>query len=238
MGTWDHGLLDNDTALDGLAELDDGIVEDIVAAGNAKPSVATAGKLAGAVGVLLQLSAYELSSDAPNSSTIVAALRAQAAPIARLSKRAQSVLAEVAAGRGAALAKRPAKLKASEVRLLHSGSKSSGLGLREPALFETRAAVAYVGVVARRCVEMIDADFEDSDQWSDLCREAMGIGCLAVLLVLDPVRIPRAKLERWRRCAAKGLAMLEKEPDEELPFQRKYYANLDALLATLGKRSE
>jgi hypothetical protein len=233
MGPWDHGLLDNDTALDGLSELDHGVIDDIVALGAAKPSRAVAGKLAGAVGVLLQLSAYEFSEDAPRVASIIAAIDAQAHPIAKLPRRARAVLAEVAAGRGEKLAQRPAKLKVATIKLFHSGSTSSGFGLREPALFDSKEAVAYVGSVVRRCVEMIDEDFEDADQWSDLCREAMGIGCLAVLLVLEPVRVPRSKVARWQRCAAKGLAELEKEPNEELDFQRKYYRNLDAVFTAL-----
>jgi len=235
MGTWDHGILDNDTSLDGLGELEHGIIEDIVALGAAKPSLVVAGKLAGAVGVMLQLSAYHFSAE-PAAAKIVAAIKAQTA-IAKLPKGAQSVLKEVAAGRGEQLAKRPAKMKASHVALLHTGSKSSGFGLREAALFTTAGAITYVGVVAKRSVEMIDEDFEDADQWSDLCREGMGMGCLAVLMVLEPVRVPRSKVERWRRCAAKGLAELEKARDGELDFQRKYYKNLDAVFAALLAKS-
>ncbi len=84
---------------------------------------------------------------------------------------------------------------------------------------------------------MIDEDFEDADQWSDLCREGMGIGCLAVLLVLAPVHVPRSKIAKWQRCAAKGLAELEKEPNEELDFQRKYYKNLDAVFTAILARA-
>ena len=236
MGTWEDGLLDNDTALDGLGDLQSAIVADIVELGAAKPTATSTGRLAGAVGALLQLSAYDFDDEA-DGSAIAAAVKAHAAEIAKLPAPARKLLDQVAAGHGKALAEREAKLPVEQMRLLHSGGKgASPFGRREPSLFATKAAAAYVQEIAQRCVGAVDGDFEDENNWNDLCREGVGIGTLPVLLVLAPCRVPTAKIERWRKKAKKGIASLEEEPDEELDFHRGYYAKLDKVLALLLRR--
>jgi hypothetical protein len=236
MGTWDDGLLDNDTALDGLGDLRSKISGDFERLGAAKPSAASTAKLAAAVGVLLQLSSYEFGLDTPDGPKIVAAVKAHAKEIAKLPAAARRLLNRIAAGEGQALAERPAKMSAKAVALLHKDSKQCSFGKREGALFASIAGAAYVQEVAKRCIAMVDEDFEDEDNWSDLCREGMGMGCLGVLLVLDPCKVPVSNIERWRKRAKKGFATLEKEPDDELDFHRGYYANLDGVLALLAKR--
>lgn len=237
MGTWEAGLLDNDTAMDGLGDLRHGVAEDIERFGAMKPSVTATGKLAGAVGVLLQLSAYDFGLDTPTGPKIVAALGAHSAAIAKLPSAARKLLQAVAAGEGKALAERPAKMAKKHIQLLHTGASKAPFGPRERALFESKAALAYVQEVAKRCIELVDGDFEDEENWSDLCREGMGMGALAALLVLEPVRLSAAKVEGWRRKAQKGLATLEAKPNDELDFFRVYYARLDAVLALLAERA-
>lgn len=236
MGTWDDGLLDNDTAMDGLSDLRSGIVEDIVTFGAAKPSATSTAKLAAAIGVLLQLSSYEFGLDTDDGPKIVAAAGAHAKEIAKLPPAARKILERVAAGEGKSLAQRPAKTSAKVNALLHKQSKKPAFGLHEKALFASKAGAAYVQDVAKRCVEMIDEDFEDEDSWSDLCREGLGMGCLAVLMVLDPCTVSPARIDRWRKRAKKGIEALEKNKDEELDFHRGYYKNLDAVFALLEKR--
>lgn len=235
MGTWDDGILDNDTALDGLGDLAHGIVLDLAALGRAEPSARAAGRLAAGIGILLQMSAYALSPESPSHASILAALAAQASSIAKLSPRARALLRDIAEGRGPARGERPAKIGKRLARRLHTSGRS-GLGKREPALFETPAGAAYVRELARRVVEGVESDLEDEENWSDLCREGMGVGGLALLLVLDPCRVSVAKIRRFRRCAAKGIAALEARADDELEFHRGYYANLDGVLAALEKR--
>lgn len=237
VGTWDFGLLDNDTSLDGLGDLVHQITEDIARIGAAKPSASAAARLGGAIGVLLQLSAYSFAEDSTPAATITAAAKAQAKPIAKLPSKARQILERIGAGQGHALVGRPAKMSAAHAALLHTGSKRSSFGKREPALFATRRGAAYVQEVARRCVKMLDEDFADASNWSDLCREGVGMGGLAALMVLEPCRLPIRKLESWRRKAQQGIAELESEEDDELPFQRKYYANLDRVFAVLLRRA-
>ena len=235
MGTWDHGLLDNDSVLDGLGELSNGVFADITTLGAAVPTEATARRLAAAVGALLQLSAYSFRDDA-NGPAIVAALQAHAPGLAGLPATVRHVLGQVEKGEGEALARRPASMDLGLVELLHVGATKAPFGAREPALFASVEGAAYVQELAMRCVAAVEADLEDESNWSDLCREAAGLGPLAALLVQEPCHIPASTLERWRRCAQEGLAVLESEPDDELPFHRLYDANLDKVFAALLER--
>ena len=234
MGTWDHGILDNDCASDGLADLAHGVLADIERLGASKPTATSTARLGGAVGVLLQLSPARFSDE--TGAAITAALQTHADSIAALSPGPRRILRRVLAGEGAALAERPAKLPIRQVRLLHAEATRAPFGKREPALFEASAAKSYVQQVARRCVEGLDEDFADESNWSDLCRESVGMGGLAALMVLEPCKVSPRKLASWRLKAQRGLAALEADADDELPFQRSYHANLDKVFAALLTR--
>jgi hypothetical protein len=236
MGTWDAGILDNDTALDGLGELDRGVVEDIVRFGAARPSPTSTAKLVAAIGVLLQLSAYDFGLDTDGGEAIVAAVERHGAQIAKLPRAARKVLAQVLAGEGSTLAERPAKMSARAIASLHAHSSQAPFGKREPSLLASPAGAAYVQVVARRCVAMIDGDFGDPAALSDLCREGTGVGCIGALMVLEPCRVPAAKVRRWRRAAKAGLSEITAQDDDELSFMRGYYRALDTALAILERR--
>jgi hypothetical protein len=236
MGTWDDGLLDNDTSLDGLGEFRHEIAEDIVAFGASKPSTSTTNKLCAAVGVLLQISAYDFKLDTDTGPKIIAALKAHTKGIEKLSPAARKVMGLVLDGKGEALADRPAKMSAKQIGLLNKGLKECPFGKREASLFDSKEAATYVQSVAKRCIEAIDEDFEDERTRSDLCREGMGIGLLSVLMIVDPCKVPVSKIARWRKLAQKGLAELEAEPNDEIDFDRRYYKNLDAIFGVLEKR--
>lgn len=234
MGTWDDGILDNDSASDGLLDLAHGVVTDIEGLGAGKTTLAATSRLGGAVGVLLQLSPYQFSGE--RGAVVTSAVQAHAASILRFPPPFRRVLQAVAAGEGEALAERRAKLPARQLKLLHAEATASPFGKREPALFAGDSAQAYVQQVARRCVKMVDDDFADESNWSDLCREASGLGGLAALLVLAPCKVSPLKLAGWQRKARRGLATLEADADEELPFQRKYHAKLDRVFTALLAR--
>ena len=234
MGTWDHGLLDNDCANDGLAEVANGVAADIEHIGASKPSLTSTARLGAAVGVLLQLAGHHFADG--RGGPLVAALQAHAASIARFPPPFRRALQRVIAGEGEALAGRPWRMSVRQAGLLHVGRREPPFGKREPALFAARPAAAYVQEVARRCVEMVDEDLEDESIWSDLCRESVGMGGLAALMVLEPCRVSPRKLAGWRRKAQAGLAALAAEPDEELPFHRAYYQNLDRVFMVLLAR--
>ncbi len=235
MGTWDDGLLDNDCALDGLGELGDGVVNDIERVAAGRSSAVVAARLAAMVGVLLQLAPEAFDADMPDAARISAALRAHARAIEKLPPTARRILVRVMEGAAGELAERPARLAKTHAALLHAEG-GEAFGRRVPALFIGTAGAAYVQTVARRCVAMIDEDFEDESNWSDLCREGIGMGGLAALLVLAPCSVSARKLAGWRRKARTGLAQLEAEADDELEFHRGYYARLDRVFAVLLRR--
>ncbi len=235
MGTWDDGLLDNDTAMDTLGDLGSGVAEDVLELGQKKPGSETTAQLAAAVGVLLQLSSYPFDTETDTGPRIMKALRHHGEEIAKLPPGAREALEAVAEGRGVELADRPGEMTPELAGLLRKGSEEAPFGKRVPELFGPSAA-AYVQKVADRCVELVREDFEDEDTWSDLCREGMGMGALAALLVLEPCKVSVDELGEWRRMAQEGLARLVEEDDEELSFHRGYYANLDAVFAALEKR--
>lgn len=240
MGTWDEGMLNNDCSADGLGEVVHWVIEDIQSLGATTPGARSTGRLGAAVGVLLQLpSSYYLSAQSEKSKGIIESLQAHEEGIrAHLPPAAQRILARVVAGEGPQLAERQAKMPAKLFRALHKDGKVGMFGRREPSLFDSPSGAAYVKALAKRCVKMIDEDFKDEDVWSDLCREAWSMGPLALLLVLEPCSVPPTKLARWRRSAAKGLALLEANEDDELDFQRPYYANVDVVFAKLLRRFE
>lgn len=228
MGTWGEGILENDSALDGLGDIAGTIQENLTELASASASAETAGRLAAAVGLLLLFSEFSFE-DEDEFAGIKAVLDAHAETCAgHLSAEAAKVLSEIRAGNASAYLDREAPI-APELRKA-LGSK---VGLREDCLFESKAALAYLEQVVTNCVELLEEDFEDEDSWEDLCREAMSIGALAALLSLRPAQAPRPRLLHWRRCAAEGLTRLEAEEDEELHFQRLYYANLDRVFAAL-----
>lgn len=227
MGTWDSGLLDNDNALDGLGELAFTLREELSAASDP-------GRAAAAVGVLLQLSAWDFSKDndaAADLQTAIAAIDSR-----KLAPEARALLEQLARGEGAALARRPAKLAAAEAKLLHASGKS-GFGERQAALFDSKAGAAYVQELADAWLASVEADLSDEYLATDLCREASSMGALGALLVLEPVRLPKKKLEKLRALAAAGLRQLEEKKDDELDFHRKYHAAVDGVFAALLARA-
>lgn len=237
MGTWDTGILDNDAALDGLGDITHAVMEDFRSLGESMPEAETAGQLAAGIGLLLQLSPFDFSPKSSNSAMISDTLEEWAPVIEEaLSPEAQAILTQVANGDGESLAKRPAELPQGIVSALHNGATAGPYGQREAALFDTPAGAALTKRISLKCVEMVEADFEHEDMWPDLAREASAIALLAMLLVLEPCTVAPKRIVHWRACAVKGLKMLEAAKDEELDFQRAYYANLDTILAALLKR--
>ena len=233
MGTWDEGLLDNDTACDALGDVCYDIREDIERFGR-KPAATE--QLCAAVGVLLQLSAYDFGLDSDRGPAIVAAVKAHASSIAALPPDARRVMELVMDGKGKEVADRRDPDSAPHAGLFNRGAKKSRFGERHAALFATPAAAAYVQSIADRCVEAIEEELEDESNWSDLCREVGSMGLLAVLVVIAPCTVPIATIETWRARATQGLAELRERDDDELEFHEAYHANLDRVFDVLAAR--
>jgi hypothetical protein len=237
MGTWDRGLFDNDTTADALLDLRSTVTAQAMALLALKPTAARVARVAGCVGLLLQLApdAY-FWTESDEGKEFVVALAAMTTPTAQafLTPSARKLVAQVAAG---TLTHKTAAMAKSTASLLHHGG-GVPFGIRHAALFDTAAALAMVKLVGREITEALDEDFEDEDNWGDLCREGMGLGGLGFLLVLTPMPVKAAKLQRWRKLSQKGLLALEVEPDGEIEFQRAYYKNLDNVFALVSRRAE
>jgi hypothetical protein len=234
MGTWDDGLLDNDTALDGLGELEDVILADVRALGGRVPSPDTTAELAAAIGVYLQLASEGLDPGDTNRPVLVTALGAHAEELTKLPREAQDVLGAIS--RGEAVAGKPAELPAEAVRLLAAGADSAPFHAPIRGLSAAKRGAAYVQSVANRCAQMIDEDLEDEDTAADLAREGLGIAALGVLLVLPPYALSTKRTKAWRRAVKNGLAALVSAEDDELDFHRGYYANVLGVIDLVEKR--
>jgi hypothetical protein len=235
MGTWAEGILDNDGAFDGLGDLQQHLVDRLIALGEEMPSDEATGALAAVVGMLLQLSEGSFLDDG-DLDEVQTALRAHQ-PFEGLSAEAAKLLERVLAGEGHALASRPAELGAKVIDLLHSeaGSKSP-FGAREAALFEGEAAADEVQDVVDWCVDQLASDFEEDDVVSDLAREGEYVGLLGALLVLEPASLPDEDFVAWRTAAKEGLAVIEESADE-VDFHRQYYQRLDTVFGLLLERA-
>ncbi len=235
MGTWAEGILDNDGALDGLGDLQQHLVDRLLALGEEMPSDDATGALAAVVGMLLQVSddAFDEEGDLDEVRT---ALRAHQ-PFTGVSAGAAALLERVLAGEGHTLAHRPAELGAKVIDLLHAEAGSpSPFGVREAVLFEGEAAADEVQDVVDWCVDQLAHDFEEDDVVSDLAREGEYVGLLGALLVLEPAVLPDEDFVAWRSAAQEGLAVLEESADE-VDFHRKYYQRLDAVFGLLVERA-
>lgn len=233
MGTWGKGLLDNDAACDALGDLCVQIAGDIVRLGETPDAT---DELCAAVGVLLQLSAFDFRLSTLRGAKIVTATRLHAIPIERMPADAQRVMKRVMDGEGEELAGQRDPGGAVHATIFNKGARESRFGERHPALFESTSGSAYVQSIADRCVASIEEELDDAGTWSDLCREAGSMGLLGVLMVLAPCSVPRITIESWHEKARKGLAELRQRKDDELDFHEAYYANLEQALSVLAAR--
>lgn len=238
MGTWDEGVLDNDTSQDGIGDISAGVREDVLALASEESNPETVARLAASIGVLLQLSAFDFSPDSDRQDDVLAVLRKHSANFDVLPASAASILRRIVDGEAVALSERPGEMSQPLCEALRTGAARCQFGLREASLFETAEGPRYVQQVVDRCIAVLIEEFEDEDVWSDLCRECSAMGPLCALLVLEPATISRALVTEWRMKAADGLQQLIAAEDEELGFQRPYYANVDlcfeGLLALSG----
>lgn len=237
MGTWDRGLFDNDTTADALLDLRSTMTAEATTLLALKPTAARAERVAGCVGLLLQLSPDEYFwKESEEGKGFIAALATWATPTALLflTPAARKIVLVVAGGQPPLKSATMAKSTAS---LLHIGGSGAPFGTRQAPLFNTPGALAMVKLVGREITAALDEDFEDESNWGDLCREGLGLGGLGFLLVLSPMPVKATKLQRWRKLSHTGLLQLELEPDDEIEFQRAYYRNLDKVFALVLRRA-
>ncbi len=212
MGAWGDGLLQNDASQDGLVELLQTIDADVARLRTRRPAVGLAGRLAGAVGLLLQLkSGPSFDPDSERGATLLAVLGRQAPAFSALPKTARDLLGAIQAGEGPGLVELedtlPPELSQAFFEDEPGFLTERGTGRYHPDLFEHTAGAAYVQEVADRCVEVVRRGFADlgepPEMWAEHGDE---IAALCVLLQLQPCKVSAELFRDWwgRYRAAEG----------------------------------
>lgn len=231
MGTWAAGLLDNDTALDGLGDFEDEVLEEALRLATKRPSAASLEQLAAAVGLLTQLWSDDFLWEADREQA--QSLRAAIAPHLASKQASAPARALLKATSATTFVPRPTSVARPIGRLLHQKG-TTRFGRRPAGVYETAGGAALIARLSRAAERRVAEDFSDEDTWADLCREGLSVGLLA-LPFATPLSFAPKKLERWRRLARKGLETIEGN-GEEVAFHRRYYRNLDALFERLLAR--
>ena len=215
MGTWGTGLLDGDSQLDAIGEITDEIEAAVAALADEPASEESAGRLAGGLALLIQISGYSFESEEvwPR---LHRALRQQASAFDALGPEAAALLRRLDAGEGAQIAD-------------GSGGRAGELlkavgdyldGPTEPALLASSAAAELVQQMAERCARMLDAELIEGD---DLYEMAGPLGLFGLLLLLPPCRVDPARLKTW---SERVRAANEKTKDER-GFFDEYMVNVE-----------
>jgi len=228
MGAWGTGILQNDTAQDGL----NGAAYKLL---SAVPSFAknrgvdSAAQLGAAVGLLLQFSPYSFNTESPDFPNLVKAIEANNEFLADLSGRAEEVIRLVADGRGGELAERPASLPSDLSRALHGIKPPHEFAMqkifafREDDLFGHSKAIEFTQQFVNELVDEVDEGFADEEVVSDLSREGDFMGAFALLLIIEPCTVPSSKFKEWRTQFQQVWDNLEPTDDEmERKFEGDY----------------
>ncbi len=238
MGAWGYGILQSDTAQDGISALNHMVQEEIRKLPE-EPSEASAARLGAMVGLLLQSSHYSFDPENTFSADLAKILHRHEPFFSALPGNAALILRAVLEGKGQELANRPAKLDPRLEEALHHEvgfefAVQRDFGQREPDLFAHPEAAAYVQEYADQCADWIDEEFDDEEIVGDFSREGEGcMGGLAMLLLVEPCRVEPVRILAWREKARDAAEESEAEltgteyEEEELGFQRPFMKNLE-----------
>lgn len=222
MGTWGSGLLDSDGALDAIGDITNWLEEEVAKLADVRANEQSVARLAGALGLLLELSPYSFEATS-HWSKIDAALQQQQRAFNKLEPAAADLMGQLLEGGGAELAarkdKRPAELK----RALGSYLE----GKREPVLLQHSEAIGLVQETADRCVAMLEEYLDEPEL--DLYESADGMGLLGLLLLLPPCHVDAGKLKQWHEYMRKSYRTTRDEDPEnpDLEHFDEYLVNLE-----------
>ncbi len=228
MGAWGYGILQNDTAQDGLVEVIHRVKDGILRLARRRPAEEVAARAAAGVGMMLHLSAgYWFSPENEERTALLDALRRQEPEFDNLPRGAGRILRQVLDGKGPELANRDGKMggrlqRALFARNLDGFPMERVFGKREPSLFKHPEGAGFVQEIADYCAARVDKDFRQTFVVEDLSREAESMGAFAVLLVLEPCHIDPARFENWRDRYRKARAGMAEEGFEEEDYYGQY----------------
>jgi hypothetical protein len=225
MGAWGHGILQNDTAQDGLCDVLHWIADDILKWTRRRPTEAIAARIGAGVGLLLHLSAhYWLNPENDQFyPKLLAVLERHQPAFASLGPEAARLLEQVRQGKGLELVERdgppnPALAAILFPRDVGDFPMQRIFGLREPSLFAHPEAVRFVQEIADRCVAWIDKEFDDDVKAGWPLEETEAVGALGVLLEIEPCRVDPDRFASWRARwqAARAPTPEDQEDDPEV----------------------
>ncbi len=229
MGAWGRGILQNDTAQDGLVAIAHTVEDGVRALGH--PEDSTTGELLACIGCLIQFSPYSLSPENEFHATLVKAIRSHVPDPLAFPEEIETLLRNIVSGVPPTYAMMNFDPRLE--RALHGPVPSTfatqKTWARPPdGCFEHPAARSFLQGIADHCVHLVDEDFADHEVLEDPVREASAMGALALLLILDPIHIDPARFGRWRRAYQSGKTA--RDPDEA-DFYRDYDACAEAAFA-------
>jgi hypothetical protein len=212
MGAWGYGLLQNDTCQDALVRFVRDVRADVNLLGDRQPAPELAGRLAGAVGLLLQMQAQRsFDPEVEYAAAVLAVIERHAPAFSALPKTAGDLLGAIRAGKGPELAEQDGGLPPELSQAFFDSNPGflteRGTGVRHAGMFEHPASAAYLQEVADRCVELVARGFADlgepPEMWDEHGDE---IAALCVLLQLEPCRVAPELFRDWwgRYRAAEG----------------------------------
>jgi hypothetical protein len=232
MGAWGRGLLQNDSAQDGLLEISDGIEADILRL-LGRRSEAVVGRLAAGVGLLLQLRIWHcFDPEHDFLPRLLDILEHHEPKFTVLPKTAIDLLGAIREGKGLELVSLDGQLPDDLAQAFFDSKPGFPMerptGMRHPGMFEHPASAAYVQKVADRCVKRVSSGFRRSYEVSDLSREGgETISALCILLQLEPCQVPPENFRDWWDRYRAATASSDSEEDEsERTFEIAYRRGL------------
>ena len=232
MGAWGYGILQNDTAQDGMCDVANRIEADIVEMASTS-SEETAAKLAAATALLLQFSQYSFNPDNRFHKKLIAALTANCEHFGQLPGSSEATLNEIIDGGGTELALRDGEIDAEIDKALHSDENEGfimqkAFSVVEQDLLQHPTSRAYLQAVVDAIVAEVDEGFADDEAVSDLSRDAIFMGPFGLLLILPKCDVNPNKFRQWQQRFHDVWADIEPTKDEvEKEFEDKYNAYLE-----------
>jgi hypothetical protein len=242
MGAWGRGILQNDDAQDGLADLIHDVEDEIRLLAGRRPEERTAARLGAAVGLLLQMSAwYPFDPENEVSAIIHDGLVRQEPKWTALPRRAQQLLREVRDGKGIELAERPGKASRSVGRALFATPVGDfpterAFGKREPSLFQHPQAARYVQEFADHCAAVAEETFKEEDDLMDITETGKCMAAFSTLLVLEPCRLAPRRIVSWRKRFEISVAEFVDEAGDLDEFDQEYKKCVDLAFRVMLKK--
>ncbi|MEM7605110.1 MAG: hypothetical protein AAF411_07105 [Myxococcota bacterium] len=197
MGAWGEGILQNDTAQDGLVSAASEIERAIEGMGEEDWPQLLAG-----LGLLVQFSPYSLSAENAFSETLADKVKAFRPRMGELSEALAATLDAVAERREPAY---DVIKFAPELETALHGPEATEFAMQKTwarppgGCFDPPQAKAFLQAFAERRIAAVDADFAEDDAVGDLSRESVAMGDFALLLIVDAIHVDPAVFERWRK---------------------------------------